>query len=99
MEVQLGWVKPPISKIPVRPVRDVPAFTGTWEQHVATGSPDEAKILAVREKLYSKLLSPGAEKEFLDGVTDDIVLAEYDDPLDAVGCRRRTRSSTATFSM
>lgn len=85
MEVQLGWVKPPISKIPVRPVREVPPFTGTWEQHVATGTPDEAKILGVREKLYSKLLTPGAEKEFLEIVTDDIVVAEYDDPFDAVG--------------
>ena len=85
IDVQLGWVKPPLSKLEVRPVREVPAFSGSWEQHVATGSADEKKIVAVREKLYSKLLTPNSEKEFLDILTDDVVLAEYDDPKDAKG--------------
>lgn len=85
IDVQLGWVKPPLSKLEVRPVREVPPFTGTWEQHVATGSADEGKIVAVRDKLYSKLLTPTAEKDFLDILSDDVVLAEYDDPKDATG--------------
>ena len=87
LEVQLGWAKPPLSKLEVRPVATVPPFTGTWEQHVATSATptDEKAMIAVREKLYSKLLTPTAEKEFLEVVSDDIVLAEYDDPKDAVG--------------
>lgn len=82
---QLGWGEPPVSKIPVRPVRDVPAFTGTWERNVANGTPEEAKGAAVRDGLYAKLMTPNAEKEFLATVTDDIVMAEYDDPADAAG--------------
>lgn len=82
---QLGWEEPPVSKIPVRPVREVPAFDGTWERNVANGSPEEAKGTAVREGLYTKLLTPNAEKDFLATVTDDIVMAEYDDPADASG--------------
>jgi len=82
---QLGWGEPPVSKIPVRPVRDVPAFDGNWERNVANGSPEEAKGAAVREGLYTKLLTPNAEKDFLNTVTDDIVMAEFDDPADAVG--------------
>jgi hypothetical protein len=82
---QLGWAKPPLSKIPVRPVRDVPAFSGTWERNVADGSPEEARGLAVRDGLYTKLMTPNSEKDFLATVTDDIVMAEYDDPADAVG--------------
>jgi ketosteroid isomerase-like protein len=82
---QLGWGEPPVSKIPVRPVRDVPTFSGTWEQHVANGSADEAKGAAVRDGLYANLLSSAADKEFLNTVTDDIVVAEFDDPEDAVG--------------
>ena len=85
IEVQLGWAKPPLSKLEVRPVATVPPFSGTWEQHVATGATDEKAVMAVREKLYSKLLTPNAEKEFLEVVADDIILAEYDDPKDAVG--------------
>jgi ketosteroid isomerase-like protein len=82
---QLGWGEPPVSKIPVRPVREVPAFDGTWERTVANGSVEEAKGAAVREGLYTKLLTASAEKDFLATVTDDIVLAEFDDPADAVG--------------
>jgi ketosteroid isomerase-like protein len=82
---QLGWGEPPVSKIPVRPVRDVPAFDGTWERNVANGSAEEAKGASVREGLYTKLLTPNAEKDFLATVTDDIVMAEFDDPADAVG--------------
>lgn len=85
MEVQLGWAKPPFSRMEVRPVREVPAFSGSWEQHVATGSADEGKIVAVRDKLYSNVLTANGEKDFLAILTDDVVLAEYDDPRDAPG--------------
>jgi ketosteroid isomerase-like protein len=82
---QLGWSEGNVAKIPVRPIREVPAFTGTWETNVATGTPEEAKGLVVRDKLYTKLMSPSSESEFLGTVADDIVMAEYDDPTDAVG--------------
>jgi ketosteroid isomerase-like protein len=84
MEVQLGWVKPPLSQLEVRPLREVPAFSGAWEQHRAKHTPEEAKLVGVREKLYSNL-SAGGEKDFLDMMSDDVRLVAYDDPKDATG--------------
>lgn len=82
---QLGWNEGTLAKVPVRTVKEVPAFDGTWEKNVATGTPEEAKNVSVRDGLYAKLLTPNAEKDFLATVTDDVVMSEYDDPADAVG--------------
>lgn len=84
MEVQLGTAKPPASEVDVRPIRAVPPYSATWEQHRASGSAEEAKLLGVREHLYAKLTA-SAEKDFLALMTDDIELFAYDEPADAKG--------------
>ncbi len=84
MDVQLGLAKGPAAKVEVRPVRALPAFSGTWEQHRARGTAEEAAHVAVRDRLYAKLTA-SAEKDFLDMMTDDIELVAYDEPKDAKG--------------
>lgn len=84
LEVQLGTAKPPASKVEVRPLRAVPPYSATWEQHRANGTPEEAKILGIREQLYSKI-SANAERDFIGLMTDDIELVAYDEPADAKG--------------
>jgi ketosteroid isomerase-like protein len=84
MEVQLGTADKAASKIEVRPLRAVPAFSATWEQHRARETPEEAKLVAVRDHLYSKLTA-SSEKDFLDLMTDDIELVAYDEAKDAKG--------------
>ena len=85
LRVQLGWADPPLSKLPVRPVVELPKTDGAWEVNDATGTPEEAKNVAVRDKLYTKLMTRAAEGDFLSAVTDDVVMSEYDDPANAVG--------------
>ncbi len=84
VEVQLGTAKPPASKVEVRPLRAVPPYSGTWEQHRASGSAEEAKLLGVRDHLYAKLTA-SAEQDFLAMMTDDVELFAYDEPQDAKG--------------
>lgn len=84
MDIQIGRAKPPASKVDVRPLRAVPPYTSTWEQHRSKGTPEEAKLLDVRERLYAKLTA-SAEKDFLGLMTDDVELYAYDEPQDAKG--------------
>jgi ketosteroid isomerase-like protein len=83
-EVQLGAAAGPLAKLEVRPLQKVPAWSGTWEQHRASGSSEEAKLVPLRQKLYAELTS-GGEKDFLGMMTDDVVLSANDEAKDAKG--------------
>jgi ketosteroid isomerase-like protein len=83
-EVRLGWAQQGLEKLEIRPLVQVPAFTGTWEQHRANGSTEENQLVAIRQKLYTKLTT-SAEQDYLDLLTEDVVLAAYDEPRDANG--------------
>jgi ketosteroid isomerase-like protein len=84
MEHQTGMLDPTLAKIEVRPLIKVPEFTGTWEQHRARGDANEAGITKIREKLYTAF-EMSSDREFLAMMTDDIVMAAYDDDKDSVG--------------
>ncbi len=84
-EVQSGWAPPSLAKMPVRPVMPVPPATDTWETHkVAATDAEQGKLLAAKSSMYNKF-ALHSEKDFLAALTDDVVLAAYDDPADARG--------------
>lgn len=100
-EVQSGWAPGMLAKMPVRPIIAVPAANDTWETHQA-GAADggQPKLLAAKASLYNKF-SLNSEKAFLAGLTDDVVLAAYDDPKDATGKREAAallKDWTTTFA-
>jgi ketosteroid isomerase-like protein len=85
MDVQVGWARGPVAKLEVRPVTAVPPATGTWEAHPLTSADvGQAKVSAVRKSLHSSLQTR-AEQDYLAALSDDVVLAPYDDPKDAAG--------------
>jgi ketosteroid isomerase-like protein len=84
-EVQSGWAPGALAKMPVRAVVAVPAVTDSWEMHqVGTSDAGQVKLLAAKASLYNKF-SLHSEKDFLAALTDDVVLAAFDDPSDAKG--------------
>ena len=87
MEVQAGWVQGPLAKMEVRPVIPVPAATDAWEVHQSTQADvGQTKLVAIRKSLYSSV-SLGSEKDFIAALSDDVIVAPYDDPADAKGKR------------
>lgn len=100
-EVQSGWAPGALAKMPVRPVIAVPAPTDTWETHqVGTTDANQAKLLAAKTSLYNKF-ALRSEKEFVAALTDDVVLAAYDDPKDAKGKKEAAalfKDWTSTFA-
>lgn len=85
MDVQAGWAKDSLAKLAVRPVVAVPAATSTWEVHALTNDDvGPARVSAVRKGLYSSLQAH-SKQDFLGALSDDVVLAPYDDPKDVVG--------------
>jgi ketosteroid isomerase-like protein len=87
MEVQAGWAQGPLAKLEVRPVIPVPAATGAWEVHQVTGvDVGQPKLFAIRKSLYTSF-SMRAEKDFLAALSDDVLLAPYDEPKDSTGKR------------
>lgn len=84
-EVQVGWAPGALSKLPVRPLIEVPAASDAWEVHKVTETDaSQAKANAARNSLYTKFALK-SEKDFLAALTDDAVLSPYDDPKDAKG--------------
>jgi len=84
LEVQAGWAKGPLAKLEVRPVVPVPA-PQEWEVHQLTGvDVGQPKLFAIRKSLYSSF-SMRSQKDYLAKLSDDVLLAPYDDPKDAVG--------------
>lgn len=85
MEVQAGWAKAQHAKLEVRPVTAVSPATSTWEVHqVPSIDGDQPKLLALGKSLSSSFQTR-SEKDYLAALSDDIVLARYDEPKDAVG--------------
>jgi ketosteroid isomerase-like protein len=85
MEVQAGWAKAQHAKLEVRPVSPVSPATSTWEVHqVPSIDGDQPKLLALGKSLSSSFQTR-SEKDYLAALSDDIVLARYDEPKDAVG--------------
>ena len=86
-EVQAGWAPAALAKMEVRPMTPVPAATDTWEVHqVKEGQAAKANAEAVKKHLAS-MFSVRSEKDFLAGLSDDVVFSEYDEPKDAKGQR------------
>lgn len=84
LDVQAGWAKGPLAKLEVRPVMDVPAAKD-WEVHQVAGQDvGQPKLFAIRKSLYSSF-SMRSQKDYLAKLSDDVQLAPYDDPKDAVG--------------
>ncbi len=85
MEVQAGWAQGPLAKLEVRPVIPVPASTGSWEVHqISEMDVGQPKMVAARKSLYTSF-SMRSEKDFLGALSEDVVLAPYDDPKNATG--------------
>jgi ketosteroid isomerase-like protein len=84
-EVQSGWAPGQLAKLPVRPVIPVPPASDTWEVHKLSGlDVGQPQLVAARTSLYKKF-SLRSEKDFLGALTDDVLLASFDDPADAKG--------------
>lgn len=84
-EVQSGWAPGALAQMAVRPVVSMPAVTDAWETHrVGANDATKSKLLAAKSSLYSNF-SLHSQKDFLAALTDDVVLASYDDPKDARG--------------
>ena len=100
-EVQSGWAPGALAKMPVRAVVPVPPVTDSWEIHqVGASDAGQAKLLAAKTKLYNRF-SLHSEKDFLAALTDDVVLATYDDPQDARGKKEAAallKDWTTTFA-
>ena len=100
-EVQSGLAPGSLGKMPVRPVVAVPAATDAWETHqVGNSDAEQAKLRAAKASLYSKF-SLQSQKDFLAALTDDVVLAAYDDPKDAHGKKEAAallKDWTTTFA-